>query len=178
MPMIKKSYLALARHPLEYRALRRGLRTSLGWEYWKKGYNYRGTCKVLDRTFWSPDSCGHAPHTTEPRDINLILFFTKTTMLLQETILCATSPTATNAGPGLIAIHDIQTGGTLTSFKQTNASTHSTAVFQSKDTQGGFILASQPDKSILNVYNFQKVSLQMSSFNLLLLIIQVRIKLV
>jgi pre-rRNA-processing protein IPI3 len=80
-------------------------------------------------------------------------------MLLQETILCATSSAATNAGPGLIAIHDIQTGGVLTSFKQTNASTHSTAVFQSKDTQGGFILASQPDKSILNVYNFQKVSI-------------------
>ena len=79
-------------------------------------------------------------------------------MLLQETILCATSPTATNAGPGLIAVHDIQTGGVLTSFKQTNATTHSTAVFQSKDSQGGFILASQPDKSILNVYNFQKVT--------------------
>ncbi|KAF8817499.1 pre-rRNA-processing protein IPI3 [Phlegmacium glaucopus] len=77
-------------------------------------------------------------------------------MLLQETILCATSPTTTNAGPGLIAIHDIQTGGTLASFKQTNASAHSTAVFQSKNTQGGFILASQLDKSILNVYNFQK----------------------
>ena len=79
-------------------------------------------------------------------------------MHLQETILCATSPTTTNAGSGLIGIHDIQTGGTLAAFKQTNASTHSTAVFQSKNTQGGFILASQADKSILNVYNFQKVS--------------------
>ena len=98
-------------------------------------------------------------------------------MLLQETILCATSPTATNAGPGLIAIHDIQTGGILSSFKQTNASAHSTAVFQSKDTQGGFILASQPDKSILNVYNFQKVGFN-EHVHFLKLTIQARIKLV
>ena len=88
-------------------------------------------------------------------------------MLLQETILCAASSTTTNVGPGLVAIHDIQTGGTLASFKQTNASTHSTAVFQSKNTQGGFILASQPDKSILNVYNFQKVSFSEHRFFLI-----------
>lgn len=78
-------------------------------------------------------------------------------MLLQETILCATAPTPSVAGPGLIAIHDIQTGATLASFKQTNAGPHSVAVLQSKNTQGGYILASQPEKSILNVYNFQKV---------------------
>ena len=78
-------------------------------------------------------------------------------MLLQETILCATAPTPSVAGPGLIAVHDIQTGATLASFKQTNAGPHSIAVLESKNTQGGFILASQPEKLVLNVYNFQKV---------------------
>ncbi|KAF8967688.1 WD40 repeat-like protein [Flammula alnicola] len=77
-------------------------------------------------------------------------------MLLQETLLCATAPTQSVTGPGLIAVHDIQTGATLASFKQTNAGPHSIAVLESKNTQGGFILASQPEKSILNVYNFQK----------------------
>ncbi|KAF8159611.1 WD40-repeat-containing domain protein [Crassisporium funariophilum] len=77
-------------------------------------------------------------------------------MLLQETVLCATSPTTSNAGPGLIAVHDIQTGAILASFKQTNAGSHSVAVLESRNTQGGFILASQPEKSIMNVYNFQK----------------------
>ncbi|PPR03196.1 hypothetical protein CVT26_008044 [Gymnopilus dilepis] len=77
-------------------------------------------------------------------------------MLLQETILCATAPTNPTAGSGSIFLHDIQTGATLASFKQTNAGPHSLATLKSKSTQGGFILASQPDKSIMNVYNFQK----------------------
>jgi hypothetical protein len=83
-------------------------------------------------------------------------------MLLQETILCATAPTPALAGPGLIAIHDVQTGATLASFKQTNAGPHSVAVLESKNSQGGYILASQPEKSILNVYNFQKVGPSLS----------------
>ena len=78
-------------------------------------------------------------------------------MALQETILCATSPSSSAAGSGLIAIHDIQTGATLASFKQCNAASHCVAVFESQNLQGGFILASQPDKSIMNVYDFQKV---------------------
>ncbi|KAF4610801.1 hypothetical protein D9613_006895 [Agrocybe pediades] len=77
-------------------------------------------------------------------------------MHLQETILCATAPLNPAAGSGLIALHDIQTAATLASFKQTNAGPHSLAVLESTNTQGGFMLASQPDKSILNVYNFQK----------------------
>ncbi|KAJ3517759.1 hypothetical protein NLJ89_g314 [Agrocybe chaxingu] len=77
-------------------------------------------------------------------------------MLLQETVLCATSPSISAAGSGLIAVHDIQTGATLASFKQTNAGPRSVAVFESRNNQGGFVLASHPDKSILNVYNFQK----------------------
>ncbi|KAF7370878.1 Pre-rRNA-processing protein IPI3 [Mycena sanguinolenta] len=74
-------------------------------------------------------------------------------MLLRETILCAATP---STGPGAIAIHDLQTGSTLASFKQTNAALHGTAVVQSQDGQGGFLLAVQHDKSIMNVYNFQK----------------------
>ncbi|KAJ7636093.1 WD40 repeat-like protein [Mycena polygramma] len=73
--------------------------------------------------------------------------------MLRETILCSATPTA---GPGAIAIHDLQTGSTLASFKQTNAAPHGTAVVPSQDGQGGFLLAAQHDKSILNAYNFQK----------------------
>jgi pre-rRNA-processing protein IPI3 len=83
-------------------------------------------------------------------------------MKLQETVLCATSPSSASAGSGLIAIHDIQTGATLASFKQTNAGSHCVAILESENLQGGFILASQPDKSIMNVYDFQKVQLVMS----------------
>ncbi len=76
-------------------------------------------------------------------------------MHLHETIFCATA-SASN-GPGTVAIHDIQTGTPLASFKQTNAGAHCTAFVESGDSQGGFVLAAQPDKSLLNVYNFQKV---------------------
>lgn len=79
-------------------------------------------------------------------------------MLLQENILCAAAPVSPAAGAGLIAIHDIQTGATLASFKQTNAGPHSVAVLETRNSQGGFVLASQADKSLLNLYNFQKVS--------------------
>ncbi|KAJ7089699.1 WD40 repeat-like protein, partial [Mycena belliarum] len=74
-------------------------------------------------------------------------------MLLHETILCAATPTT---GPGVIALHDLQTSSTLASFKQTNAAPHGTAFVCSKNGQGGILFAAQHDKSILNVYNFQK----------------------
>ncbi|KAJ3519438.1 hypothetical protein NM688_g9300 [Phlebia brevispora] len=77
-------------------------------------------------------------------------------MHLQEIILCSTAPTAQTTGPGTISVHDIQTGTLLASYKQTSATTHCTAVAPSRDGQGGFMLAAQADKSILNVYNFQK----------------------
>ncbi|KAK0238850.1 WD40 repeat-like protein [Armillaria nabsnona] len=82
-------------------------------------------------------------------------------MHLHETIFCATA--STSNGPGTVAIHDIQTGTSLASFKQTNAGAHCTAFVESGDSQGGFVLAAQPDKSLLNVYNFQKdqISLKM-----------------
>ncbi|CAK5267775.1 unnamed protein product [Mycena citricolor] len=71
-----------------------------------------------------------------------------------ETILCGVTPAA---GPGSIAFHDLKTGSTLASFKQTTSALHSTAVVQTRDGQGGLLFAAQQDKSIMNVYNFQKV---------------------
>jgi len=76
--------------------------------------------------------------------------------LFMEAIICATSvPQGT--GSGCIALHDFQTGSSLATFKQTNAAEHCTSILQSRNGQGGFMLSAQPDKSILNVYNFQKV---------------------
>lgn len=80
------------------------------------------------------------------------------TMPLQEVILCSTSSQQPTVGAGAIVVHDIQTGAILASFKQTNAGPKGVAVLESKSTQGGFILAAQSDKSIMNVYNYQKVS--------------------
>lgn len=79
-------------------------------------------------------------------------------MLVQETIICSTAPTSSTSSPGLIALHDIQTGQALASFKQTSSAHHSVAISESTNTQGGFILAAQAEKSLLNVYNFQKVN--------------------
>ncbi len=78
-------------------------------------------------------------------------------MQLQEALLCATGASSSNAGPGSVAFHDLQTGSLLANFKQTNAHKNCTAVLQTKDGQGGFVLAAQPDKPILNAYGFQKV---------------------
>ncbi|KAI0352337.1 WD40 repeat-like protein [Trametes cingulata] len=77
-------------------------------------------------------------------------------MHLNESVLCATAPSASGSGPGALSLHDIQTGTSLASWKQTSAGTHCSAVVQSRDGQGGFMLAAQQDKSIMNVYNFQK----------------------
>lgn len=78
-------------------------------------------------------------------------------MHLQEIILCSTAPSSSTTGPGTISVHDIQTGTTLASFKQTSAGLNCTAVSQTANGEGGFMLAAQPDKSIMNVYSFQKV---------------------
>ncbi|TFK74935.1 WD40 repeat-like protein [Pluteus cervinus] len=75
---------------------------------------------------------------------------------MQETIFCASSPSAPGLGQGIISIHDLQTGTTLASFKQTNTATDCTAVVESNSTHGGLFFAAQMDKAILNVYNFQK----------------------
>lgn len=77
-------------------------------------------------------------------------------MILQEVVLCATAPQASGSGSGAIVLHDIQTGTSLASFKQSSSTSHCTSFVETRDGQGGFILAAQQDKSILNVYNFQK----------------------
>lgn len=82
-------------------------------------------------------------------------------MRLQEVVLCSTAPSTSTSGAGVIALHDIFTGSALASFKQTSPSVNCTAVVNTAVmdgiSQGGFVLTSQTDKSILNVYNFQKV---------------------
>ncbi|KAF8661367.1 hypothetical protein AX16_001461 [Volvariella volvacea WC 439] len=75
---------------------------------------------------------------------------------MQEAIFCALAPNAQGAGPGLISLYDIHNGTSLASFKQTSAAVNCTDVVESVSGQGGFFLAAQTDKAILNVYNFQK----------------------
>lgn len=77
-------------------------------------------------------------------------------MQLQETILCSTAP-GSSTGAGALTFHDIRTGSILASFKQTSSKPHCTDVLETRNAQGGFILAAQPEKSILNVYNYQNV---------------------
>ena len=79
------------------------------------------------------------------------------TQQIQETIVCCAAP-STSAGS--VTFHDIRTGAALATFKQTNGRTHGTDLVETKDGQGGFILSAQQDKSILNVYNYQKVHLE------------------
>ena len=73
---------------------------------------------------------------------------------IQETIVCCSSP---STSPGSVTFHDVRTGAALATFKQTNARTHCTDLVETRDGQGGFILSAQQDRSILNVYNYQKV---------------------
>ena len=75
----------------------------------------------------------------------------------QETVLCSSGASSSSQGLGAITVHDFQTGTLLASFKQTCADVHSTAVIPTRNGEGGFMLAAQPDKSILNAYYFQKV---------------------
>ena len=77
---------------------------------------------------------------------------------LQETIVCCSCSASST---GSISFYDIRTGAGLATFKQTNARVNCTDLVETKDGQGGFILSAQQDKSILNVYNYQKVSRKM-----------------
>ncbi|KAG8974954.1 Pre-rRNA-processing protein ipi3 [Tulasnella sp. 425] len=80
-------------------------------------------------------------------------------MKIREVVCCSVAPPSATLGLGSIALYDIQTGSQLASFKQTSASIHSTAIVGTKAEKGGLIVASQPDKAILNVYTFQKEQL-------------------
>ncbi|KAI0793928.1 WD40 repeat-like protein [Fomes fomentarius] len=77
-------------------------------------------------------------------------------MQLNEALLCASAPTVSASGPGTLSLHDIQTGTSLASWKQTSSANHCAATVHTRDGQGGFMLAAQQDKSILNVYSYQK----------------------
>lgn len=77
-------------------------------------------------------------------------------MPIQESIFCCLAP-AENTGSGLVALHDIQTGASLASFKPTNSAAHSVSYVETRPGLGGVILAAQSDKSIINVFSFQKV---------------------
>jgi pre-rRNA-processing protein IPI3 len=77
---------------------------------------------------------------------------------LQEIVVASVNPTSAVQGSGNVSLYDLNTGSSLLSFKQTSAQTHCTAAIETKDGQGGLVLAAQADKSLLNVYAFQKVS--------------------
>ncbi|EUC59797.1 Pre-rRNA-processing protein ipi3, putative [Rhizoctonia solani AG-3 Rhs1AP] len=76
-------------------------------------------------------------------------------MKLQETLLCALGPLS-GSGAGHLALHDLKTGTTLSTYKQSTSATHNITLVESQSGQGGYILSSQTDKPILNVYHFQK----------------------
>ncbi|KAF8826868.1 hypothetical protein HHX47_DHR5000519 [Lentinula edodes] len=77
-------------------------------------------------------------------------------MHLHEIIFCATASPSTTSGSGSVTLHDINTGASIASFKQTNAAPHCTTFLNSRNAQGGFFFAAQPDKLLLHAYNFQK----------------------
>ncbi|KIY53401.1 WD40 repeat-like protein [Fistulina hepatica ATCC 64428] len=83
-------------------------------------------------------------------------------MPLQEIVFYSTAAAGgARSGPGAICLNDLQTGTTIATFKQTSAARNCTAYVESTGAEGGFILSSQPDKSIMNVYNFQKDQISM-----------------
>ncbi|KAH9995419.1 WD40-repeat-containing domain protein [Russula compacta] len=75
---------------------------------------------------------------------------------MQEVIVSASAPISSSSQSGSILFHDILTGTSLASFKQTSASKNCTTLISTRGALGGLILAVQPDKSLLNVYSFQK----------------------
>ncbi len=83
---------------------------------------------------------------------------TRTITTMREVILSASAPISIPQS-GSILFHDILNGSSLASFKQSSSSKNCTAIINSTGAQGGLILAVQPDKSLLNVYSFQKVLL-------------------
>ncbi|CAE6382236.1 unnamed protein product [Rhizoctonia solani] len=76
-------------------------------------------------------------------------------MKLQETLLCALGPVS-GSGTGHLALHDLKTGTSLAIYKQNTSAVHNVSVVESQNGQGGYIISSQADKPILNVYHFQK----------------------
>ncbi|KAH9975991.1 WD40 repeat-like protein [Lactifluus volemus] len=75
---------------------------------------------------------------------------------MQEVIITASTSTSQQQQQGSILFHDIQSGTSLASFKQSNPAKNCTSLIATRDAQGGLVLAVQPDKSLLHVYSFQK----------------------
>ncbi|KZT43257.1 WD40 repeat-like protein [Sistotremastrum suecicum HHB10207 ss-3] len=75
---------------------------------------------------------------------------------MQEVIFCASGPASENSSLGSISLNDFTTGTPIFSLKQTGASQQCVAFVETSNREGGFILAAQAEKSILNVYSFQK----------------------
>lgn len=96
---------------------------------------------------WHPLRHTHTPACQRPE-----------TTTMRELILTASGPVSTPQS-GSILFHDILNGSSLASFKQSSSSKNCTAIINSTGAQGGLMLAVQPDKSLLNVYSFQKVLL-------------------
>jgi pre-rRNA-processing protein IPI3 len=79
--------------------------------------------------------------------------------MLQEVVLCASGPTQGNTSLGSVSLNDITTTNSVFSLKQTGAARNGYALVQTRNGQGGFVLAAQADKGLLNVYSFQKVNI-------------------
>ncbi|KAI9459038.1 WD40 repeat-like protein [Russula earlei] len=77
-------------------------------------------------------------------------------MSLQQVVVSASAPSSQSTTPGSILFHDIVTGTSLASFKQSTAAQNCTALINTRAALGGLILSAQRDKSLLHVYSFQK----------------------
>jgi hypothetical protein len=119
----------------------------------RKVEGYAGHITISDkRTDANHITLRHLPYSRDSK-----LPTSRVKMQLQETILCAASPSS-GISTGSLAFHDIRTGSILASFKQTSSKIHCTDVIETSNGQGGFVLTVQPEKSIMNVYNYQKAS--------------------
>ena len=98
-------------------------------------------------------------HTPLICDLKLSSNHVITLLLSQMLHELVVSTSAQSTGNGSILFHDIQSGASLASFKHTNAAKNCTALIPTRESQGGLMLAVQPDKALLNVYSFQKVLL-------------------
>ena len=77
---------------------------------------------------------------------------------LTEVVVSAAGPLKAGQGSGTVTLYDLNTGSCLFTLKQTLAGLHSTVATETRDGQGGLVLAAQLDKNLLNVYSYQKVS--------------------
>lgn len=85
---------------------------------------------------------------------------------LTEVIVSAAGPSSAGQGSGTVTLYDLATGSSLFTLKQTFSGLHSTVAIETRDSQGGLVLAAQLDKGLLNVYSYQKV-LSMLYYNIL-----------